>query len=65
MRFQRIALPTVKNSKKERKRLVKCIQSLSRPCDATFVNELKTVAEKPTPERADHMMDFAEDMEED
>ena len=52
-------------SKKLRKRSAKCVMSLSRPRDNAYVNELKSVAEKPTPERSEHLMDLAEDMEED
>ena len=33
--------------------------------NTTYVNELDGIADRPTPERAQEMMDFAEDMEED
>ena len=50
-------------SKAERKMAVKCDTSLSKPRDAAFVNELKSVKGKPTPERVAHLMEFVEDME--
>ena len=52
-------------SKRERKRHVTVIDALSRPRNTTYVNELDGIADRPTPERAQEMMDFAEDMEED
>ena len=52
-------------SKKLRKRSAKCVMSLSRPRDNAYVKKFISVAEKPTPERSEHLMDLAEDMEED
>ena len=52
-------------SKKERKRHTKVVDALSRPRNNTFVNELKGVKDLPSPDRAQELMEFAEDMEED
>ena len=51
-------------TKSVRKRSARVMQSLSRPRDAAYVNALEAVKEKPTPDRAEIMMEFAEDMEE-
>jgi hypothetical protein len=48
-----------------RKRHVKVTKALSHPYDQAYTNTLKSVQEKPTPERAQTIMDYAEDMEED
>ena len=50
-------------SKAERKRTAKVITQLSRPHNATLVNELQETAKMDTPARAQNLLEFAEDME--
>lgn len=52
-------------TKTERKRAAKVLSQLSRPHNATLVNELQETAELDTPERAKNLLEFVEDMEED
>ena len=49
--------------KDKRRTAAKVHAKLSRPHDAAAVNELKTVSDKPPEERAQHMMEWGEDME--
>lgn len=50
-------------TKSSRKRSAKAVRGLSRPRDATIVNEVKATKGKPTPERAANLLAFMEDDE--
>ena len=54
-----------RTSKTDRRRHVTIIDALSRPRSMTYGNELVGIVDYPTPERAQEMMEFAKDMEED
>ena len=50
-------------TKSSRKRSAKAVRGLSRPRDATIVNEVNATKGKPTPERAANLLAFMEDDE--
>jgi len=50
-------------SKAERKRAARVYTQLSRPHNATLLNELHDTKDMDTPERMENLLEFAEDME--
>jgi hypothetical protein len=52
-------------SRPERKRAARVFTQLSRPHNATLLNELRDTADMNTPERMENLLTFAEDMEDD
>jgi len=50
--------------KKGHKRHVKVMKALSRFQDATYVSELRAIENQPTPQRAEELLKFVMDMEE-